>query len=309
MSTLSSRRGRDVDRGVGDDERLLVGRHVEHEAVAEAARGAQPGVALHHLTEQLVGVQAALHQRLGAAAGDLLHRLRGGGVAVGRLHQLAAREVQLELLGDGFDLRARADQDRPDQPQLRGVDGAGQRGGVARVGDRGRDRRQLLGRVDQALVLLVVRRRHAAFARSRSRRVAFVRRCAHRCPHAVEPEDVRDPVKAFALFGGQLAARAHHRPRRVQAAPALVHVGRQLGQRRERARLVERERVHLALDRRLQRRQRRPALRRHLLDHLAKQVERTLVGGIARVSHIDDEPRPGIQQRPLLDECPRSRSA
>ena len=112
---------RDVDRGVRDDQRLLVGRHVEHEAVADAARGAQPGVALHHLPQQLVGVQAPLHQRLGPAARDLLHRLRGGGVAVGRLHQLAAREVQLQLL------RRRLRSSRAGRPGSAGSDPASRR--------------------------------------------------------------------------------------------------------------------------------------------------------------------------------------
>ena len=42
--------------------------HVHHEAVADAARGAQAGVALDHRAHQLVGVQAAFHQRLGRPA-------------------------------------------------------------------------------------------------------------------------------------------------------------------------------------------------------------------------------------------------
>ena len=76
MSTLSSSVGHDVDRGVGDDQGVLVAGHVHHEAVADAPRGAQPGLAPHHGGHQLVGVQAALHQRLGLAFAHQLHRRR-----------------------------------------------------------------------------------------------------------------------------------------------------------------------------------------------------------------------------------------
>ena len=45
----------------------MVGRHVHDEDVADAAAGAQPGLARDDRAEQLVGVQAALHQQLGLA--------------------------------------------------------------------------------------------------------------------------------------------------------------------------------------------------------------------------------------------------
>ena len=95
----------------------VVAGHVHHEAVADAPRGAQAGVALDHGGHQFVGVQAALHQRLGLALAHQLHRRRGGRLAVGRVDDLDAGQVDAGLGGDRQDARARADQDRHDQAQ------------------------------------------------------------------------------------------------------------------------------------------------------------------------------------------------
>ena len=46
---------------------VRVAGHVHDEAMADPPRRAQAGLALDHRAHQLVGVQAALHQRLGAA--------------------------------------------------------------------------------------------------------------------------------------------------------------------------------------------------------------------------------------------------
>ena len=63
---LVDKRRRDVERGVGDDERSRIRRRLHEEAVAHATAGAQR--ARHHGGHQLVGVQAALHQRVDLAA-------------------------------------------------------------------------------------------------------------------------------------------------------------------------------------------------------------------------------------------------
>ena len=68
-----------------------VARHVHDEAMADAPRGADAGVARDHRAHQLVGVKAALHQRLGAARRDQLDRLGGGIVAVLGIDDLEAR--------------------------------------------------------------------------------------------------------------------------------------------------------------------------------------------------------------------------
>src|SRR5262249_44171032 len=56
---------RDVDRGVGDDQRILVTGDIHHKAMADAPRCANARLARDYGTHQLVRVQAALHQRLG----------------------------------------------------------------------------------------------------------------------------------------------------------------------------------------------------------------------------------------------------
>ena len=77
---LVLQRRRDVDRGVGDDERARIGRRLHQEAVAHAASGAQR--AADHGAHQLVGVQAALHQRVDLALERELDGARGRGMAV-----------------------------------------------------------------------------------------------------------------------------------------------------------------------------------------------------------------------------------
>jgi hypothetical protein len=54
--------GKNVDGGVGDEQRLGVGRHVHDEDVADAPGRPQAGLAGGHRAHQLVGMQAALHQ-------------------------------------------------------------------------------------------------------------------------------------------------------------------------------------------------------------------------------------------------------
>ena len=112
-------RRRDVDRRVGDDEHLVIGRHVHDEHVADAAAGAQPGLARDDRAEQLVGVQAALHQQLGLALAHQLDGLRRRRVAVRRVDDPRAAEVDAGFAcAISANLRGRADEDRHDQPLL-----------------------------------------------------------------------------------------------------------------------------------------------------------------------------------------------
>ena len=55
--------GRDVDGGVGDQQRAGIGRHVHQIDVADPPRGAQAGVARQTACMQFVGVQIAFHQQ------------------------------------------------------------------------------------------------------------------------------------------------------------------------------------------------------------------------------------------------------
>ncbi len=80
-------------------------------------------------------MEAALHQELGLPLADELDRLRGGGVAVRRIHDPCAPEIDPVRLRDLFDLRARPHEDRRDEPVRRGVDRAGERARLARMRD------------------------------------------------------------------------------------------------------------------------------------------------------------------------------
>jgi hypothetical protein len=117
---LASQRRRDIDGGVGDQQRLRVGRHVQHEDVADAPRGAQAVLAADHLGHQFVGVQAALHQGFALAGPAQRHRDLGRGVAVRGIDDPAVADVHAELFGNPADLRLGADQRRHDQAFGRG---------------------------------------------------------------------------------------------------------------------------------------------------------------------------------------------
>ena len=52
---------RDVDRGVGDDQRVLVAGNIHHETMTNAPRRADAALARDHSTHQLVGMEAAFH--------------------------------------------------------------------------------------------------------------------------------------------------------------------------------------------------------------------------------------------------------
>ena len=62
--------GEDVDRRIGDEQRLGIGRHVHDEDVADAPVGAQSADLRRDAAHQFVGMQAALHQHFALARVD-----------------------------------------------------------------------------------------------------------------------------------------------------------------------------------------------------------------------------------------------
>jgi hypothetical protein len=149
-------RRRDVHRGIGDDQRLRVRRHVHHEAVADAPRSAQTRLAPHHRAHQLVGVQAALHQRQGLALAHQFHGLFRRGLAVRRVDDRVRRDIDLVLARQRLDPRARTDQDRCNEAQRRRLDRAAERTLVTRVRDGGRRGLERLADFEQPLVFFVL---------------------------------------------------------------------------------------------------------------------------------------------------------
>ena len=156
MCTLSSRVGDDVHRSVGDEDHAVDRRHVHDEAVTDASAGAQSGLALHHRGHDLVGVQAPLHQHLGLAFACQANGGFGRRHAVRRIDDFEGGDVDPELGRDRRDARAGPDQDRTDQAQLRGFDGAAQRALVAGMRHGAGRRRQPLAAGDQGIVLFVL---------------------------------------------------------------------------------------------------------------------------------------------------------
>ena len=91
--------GRDVDRRVGDQERLGVARYVEHKHMADSAFGAQAALRVDHRAQQFVAVQAAFHQRIDLAGAGQLDRLGRRRIAVRNIDYRNAGQVKATFAG------------------------------------------------------------------------------------------------------------------------------------------------------------------------------------------------------------------
>ena len=146
-------RRRDVDRRVGDDQDLVVRRHVHDEHVAEAPARAKAGFPCDDGAEQFVGVEAPLHQQFRFAVTHELDGLRRRCVTVGRIDDPCLAEHDAGLLRDLPDLRRGSDQNRDDQPLLTGLDRPGQRSRIARMRHGGRDGLETAAAFEERFVL------------------------------------------------------------------------------------------------------------------------------------------------------------
>ena len=111
--------GKYVDGGVGDEQRLRMGRHIHDEDVTDPSRRAQARCRGGHRAHQLVRMQAALHQKLALALVDQRDGLCSRGLAVRCVHQLIASDVDPVLLGDGGNFGHWTDQNGNDDAQFR----------------------------------------------------------------------------------------------------------------------------------------------------------------------------------------------
>jgi hypothetical protein len=94
---LLVQRGEDVDRGVRDEQRLVIGRHVHREDMRKAPFRAQTAGAARHGVQQLIGMQAALHQQFGAARAHGFHGGFGRSMAVSCIDDRGIAEGQAVL--------------------------------------------------------------------------------------------------------------------------------------------------------------------------------------------------------------------
>ena len=97
-------------------------------------------------SHELVGMQAALHQKLAPGFADQLDRFCCGRVTVWRVDQFIASDIDPMLLGDGGNFGYRPDQNGNDDPKFRRGNSAAQRGFVAGVGDNRGGRRHFSGK-------------------------------------------------------------------------------------------------------------------------------------------------------------------
>ena len=103
--------------------------------MGDAPRRSQSGFLGNDLVHELVGVEAALHQRVDLAAARHGHGELGSLVAVARGHEPIGGEVDGFRRGDGADLRFGADEHRNDEAGARRLDRAQQRAPVDRMDD------------------------------------------------------------------------------------------------------------------------------------------------------------------------------
>ena len=105
--------------------------------------GPQSSFPLHHFRQQLIRMQASLHQQLGLAGTDELDSLLGGGLAVRHVDDLDLTEVERKHLRHRGDLALGTDENGSDQPGLARLDRPFEGGFVARIRHCGRERRRL----------------------------------------------------------------------------------------------------------------------------------------------------------------------
>ena len=246
---LAGEVGGDVDGGVGDDQRVLVAGHIHHEAMADAARRADAGLARDDRAHQLVGMKAALHQGFGLALAHEFDGLVGGVVAVRGGHEGECRDVQIRLGGRGADALGRPDQDRRDQAEPGRFHRAFERDPVAGVGDGGRHRRQLARRRQQTLVARAADELGSSPSpRSSSRRLFHLRRARLRGRRIAEQrlDALQPPARPPRLGAPRASMTRRSNPSAVSRCPPVRR--QQLRQRRDRALLVEAQDQELVAD-------------------------------------------------------------
>jgi hypothetical protein len=129
---------------------------------------------------QLVGVEAALHERFHLAFEGELHCARRGRFAVRHILDLEPTQLQAGLVRDGLQPCARTDQHRLDQPGGLGVARGGQADFIARMDDADLDAPQRLHVLENPHQLVTVLQRHAHLRQRAARALDALARRDHR---------------------------------------------------------------------------------------------------------------------------------
>ena len=124
-----------VDRRIRYQQRLFVSWHIHDEGVADAARCPKAGGLGCDAPHQLIRVKAALHQDFAFPLMDELHAFFRRVFAMRRRDDLEAAYVQAKFLRDRFDFLRRPNKHRLDELGFRGLEGAPERGLIARMHD------------------------------------------------------------------------------------------------------------------------------------------------------------------------------
>ena len=106
--------GGDIDRRVCDNQRVRVAGHIHDEAMADTALSADSAPLRYDRTHQLIGMEAAFHQRFRSTGANLLDSLGCGRMAVFRVDKFNACKVETDLFRNSADSVNGTDQDRID---------------------------------------------------------------------------------------------------------------------------------------------------------------------------------------------------
>ena len=97
---------KNIDRGIGNEQRFAIGGHVHDKDMADPPCGAQSGRSRGNAAHKLIGMQAALHQQLALALTNQFDSLCRCRLAVRHVDNLKTTNVKLVLASYGGDLAA-----------------------------------------------------------------------------------------------------------------------------------------------------------------------------------------------------------
>ena len=131
-----------IDCRIGHENGICIGRHIHYKHMANTAVGPQSIGLGRDAPHQFVRVQAALHQHFAAASVNQFDSFGSGRLAVRSVDDFEAADIEAVLARRILDFGFRSDQHGTDDARFRAVEGASQRGLVARMYDNGRHRRK-----------------------------------------------------------------------------------------------------------------------------------------------------------------------